>query len=75
MSLRIRTNLQLPCACIPTGAFGGIRAAMQLRAMTGELGCPSVPKIFAIPKTHEVLDEAGKPVGQNNHLVKGIDLF
>lgn len=41
--------------------FGGIRAAMQLRAMTGELGCTSVSKIFAIPKVHEVIDEHGVP--------------
>lgn len=44
------------------GQFGGVRAAMQLRAMLGELGCISVSNILALPKVHEALDADGKAV-------------
>lgn len=35
--------------CYSAGQFGGVRAAMQLRAMLGELGMPSISSIFPIP--------------------------
>lgn len=54
-------------------AFGGIRAAMQLRAMTGELGCISISKILAIPKVHEVLDVNG--VAQDKSYDKELNTF
>ena len=41
---------------------------MQLRAMTGEIGCISVSNIFGIPKVNEALDEEGNPL--NDHMVK-----
>ncbi len=41
------------------GGFGGVRAAMQLRAMLGELGMPSIPSIFAISQIHKTLKEDG----------------
>ena len=47
--------------CYSPGQFGGVRAAMQLRAMLGELGMPSVPSIFAIPSIRKALDEDGQP--------------
>lgn len=53
------------------GIFGGMRAAMQLRAMTGELGCISVSNIFGIPEVHKAIDENGKP--QNDHMDKGLE--
>ncbi|XP_045190337.2 uncharacterized protein LOC123547371 isoform X1 [Mercenaria mercenaria] len=54
--------------------FGGMRAAMQLRAMTGELGCTSISKIFAIPSLYDVLNEDGTPKeGKKEHLVKELD--
>jgi NAD(P)H-dependent FMN reductase len=43
------------------GAFGGVRAAIQLRAMLGELGMPSIPSIFPVPKVQETFDEDGTP--------------
>ena len=43
------------------GAFGGVRAAMQLRAMLGELGTPSIPSIFPIPKVQDAFDDDGTP--------------
>src|SRR5262249_54826541 len=36
--------------CYSTGQFGGVRAAMQLRAMLCELGMPSIPSLFPIPR-------------------------
>src|SRR5580765_2945524 len=36
--------------CYSAGSFGGVRAAMQLRAMLAELGMSSIPSIFPVPK-------------------------
>jgi NAD(P)H-dependent FMN reductase len=47
--------------CYSGGAFGGVRAAMQLRAMLCELGMPSISSLFPIPKIGEALDEQGTP--------------
>ncbi|GLK56756.1 NAD(P)H-dependent FMN reductase [Methylopila capsulata] len=43
------------------GGFGGVRAAMQLRAIVGELGMPSIPSIYAVPKIGQAFDDAGQP--------------
>jgi NAD(P)H-dependent FMN reductase len=43
------------------GAFGGVRAAMQLRAMLGELGTPSIPSIFPVPRVQDAFDNDGTP--------------
>lgn len=48
-------------ACYSAGAFGGVRAAMQLRAMLGELGMPSIPSIAPMPKVQDQFDEDGTP--------------
>ena len=45
--------------CYSAGAFGGVRAAMQLRAMLCELGMPSIPSLFAIPRIELALDDMG----------------
>jgi NAD(P)H-dependent FMN reductase len=45
--------------CYSAGAFGGVRAAMQLRAMLCELGMPSISSLFAIPRIAEALAEDG----------------
>ncbi len=47
--------------CYSTGAFGGVRAAMQLRAMLCELGMPSISSLFPIPKIQSALDADGRP--------------
>src|SRR3984885_11115265 len=47
--------------CYSSGQFGGVRAAMQLRMVLGELGMPSIPSLLAIPRIGQVLDEAGRP--------------
>src|SRR5215471_8881991 len=47
--------------CYSGGAFGGVRAAMQLRAMLGELGTVTIPSIFPIPKVQDAFDDNGHP--------------
>src|SRR3954454_14105595 len=41
------------------GAFGGVRAAMQLRSLLAELGTPSIPSTFPVPKVQEAFDDDG----------------
>jgi len=40
-------------------AFGGVRAAMQLRALLAEVGMPSIPSIQPIPSVGTALSEDG----------------
>jgi NAD(P)H-dependent FMN reductase len=47
--------------CYSSGQFGGVRAAMQLRMILGELGMPSIPTLLPIPRIGHALDEAGRP--------------
>lgn len=48
-------------ACYSAGAFGGVRAAMQLRAFLAELGAASIPSILPIPKVQDQFEEDGTP--------------
>jgi NAD(P)H-dependent FMN reductase len=41
------------------GAFGGVRAAVQLRIIVGELGMPSIPTLFAVPRVAQSLETSG----------------
>ncbi len=50
--------------CYSAGAFGGVRAAMQLRAMLCELGTPSIPSLFPIPKVQDAFEEDGTPLDE-----------
>jgi NAD(P)H-dependent FMN reductase len=43
------------------GAFGGVRAAVQLRAMLCELGMPSTPSMFPVPKIGTAIGDDGTP--------------
>lgn len=45
--------------CYSAGAFGGVRAAMQLRMSLAEMGMPSVPSLLPIPRVSETLGENG----------------
>ncbi len=47
--------------CYSAGAFGGVRAAMQLRAMLAELGMPSIPSLLPVPSVQEAFGENGRP--------------
>lgn len=64
--------------CYSLGPYGGMRAAMQLRAFLGELGCISVGNIFGIPVVNRALDEEGKPLDEklvpaSNKLIGQLD--
>lgn len=48
-------------ACYSAGAFGGVRAAMQLRAILAELGMPSIPSLFPIPRVQDQFRDDGTP--------------
>src|SRR4051794_24393356 len=45
--------------CYSAGAFGGVRAAMQLRSMLCELGTPSIPSLLPVPRVQEAFDDDG----------------
>ncbi len=47
--------------CYSAGQYGGVRAAMQLRAMMAELGAPSIPSLLPIPRIGKALSEGGEP--------------
>lgn len=53
--------------CYSAGAFGGVRAAMQLRMMLGELGTVSIPSIFPIPTVQSAFAEDGTPTDPKMH--------
>jgi NAD(P)H-dependent FMN reductase len=46
--------------CYSGGAFGGVRAAMQLRMTLAELGMASIPSLFPVPKVQDAFDDAGQ---------------
>jgi len=45
--------------CYSAGMFGGVRAAMQLRAMLAEMGMSSIPSILPFPRAQDALTEEG----------------
>jgi NAD(P)H-dependent FMN reductase len=47
--------------CYSAGPFGGVRAAMQLRAMLCELGTPSIPSLLPVPQVQNAFDADGRP--------------
>lgn len=47
--------------CYSAGQYGGVRAAMQLRAMMAELGASSIPSLLPIPRIGKALDAEGQP--------------
>lgn len=53
--------------CYSAGAFGGVRAAMTLRAMLAELGMSSIPSLFPIPHVQDAFQEDGTPIDQKFH--------
>ncbi len=61
--------------CYSAGSFGGVRAAIALRAMLGELGMSSIPSIFPIPKVQDVFREDGSPIDESysGRIVKFLD--
>ena len=47
--------------CYSAGSFGGVRAAMTLRAMLAEMGMPSIPSLLPVPRVQSAFDEDGTP--------------
>ena len=50
--------------CYSATPFGGVRAAMQLRALLAEVGMPSIPSIQPIPTVGTALTADGVPLTQ-----------
>jgi len=50
--------------CYSATAFGGVRAAMQLRALLAEAGMPSIPSIQPIPSIQNALTKDGVALTQ-----------
>ena len=48
--------------CYSAGQFGGVRAAMALRAMLAEMGMSSIPSLLPIPRLQKAIDSQGIPV-------------
>jgi len=46
--------------CYSAGAFGGVRAAMQLRMTLAELGMSSIPSLFPVPHVQDAFDVSGR---------------
>jgi len=53
--------------CYSAGGFGGVRAAMQLRAMLCELGTPSIPSLLPVPRVQDAFDDDGRPHDEGYH--------
>ena len=51
--------------CYSVAAYGGMRAAMQLRALLPEVGMPSIPTIQAVPLVGSALGADGTPLTQD----------
>ena len=50
--------------CYSDGRFGGMRAAMQLRALLTEIGTVCIPSIFPIATVQKAFDENGRPLDE-----------
>jgi NAD(P)H-dependent FMN reductase len=53
--------------CYSAGSFGGVRAAMALRAMLAEMGMSSIPSLFPIPRVQDAFDDEGRPKDKRYH--------
>ncbi len=49
-------------ACYSSGPFGGVRAAVHIRAILAELGTPSLPTLFPISAVQDSFEEDGTPI-------------
>ncbi|QSE96434.1 NADPH-dependent FMN reductase [Fulvivirga lutea] len=60
-------------AAYSAGQYGGMRAAVHLRAILGELGTPSISSIVGYPKVQKIFDEEGKPLEE--YYIKATNKF
>jgi NAD(P)H-dependent FMN reductase len=58
-----------------TGSFGGVRVLAQLRQIAAELGMPSIPSSFPIPRVQESFDGKGNATDKayNRRIVAFLD--
>ncbi|GAC1361964.1 MAG: hypothetical protein NVSMB3_10230 [Acidobacteriaceae bacterium] len=50
--------------CYSASTYGGVRAAMQLRALLPEVGMPTIPSLQAVPSAGTALSAEGVPLTQ-----------
>jgi NAD(P)H-dependent FMN reductase len=50
--------------CYSAGQYGGVRAAMQLRALLAEVGMPSIPSLQPVPSIGKSLSAEGVALTQ-----------
>jgi len=48
--------------CYSAGRFGGVRAAMQLRAFLGEMGMPTISSLLPFGAVQDAFDDEGNPL-------------
>lgn len=53
--------------CYSAGSFGGVRAAMTLRAMLAEMGMSSIPSLLPIPRVQDAFEDDGTPKDDRYH--------
>ncbi len=59
--------------CYSAGSFGGVRAAMTLRAMLAEMGMSSIPSLMPVPKVQSAFEDDGTPT--DDAWIKRADKF
>lgn len=59
------------------GSFGGVRSAVHLRVILGELGMPTIPSMFPIPLVQNVFREDGSAIDEKyeSRIKKFLDEF
>ncbi len=64
-------------ACYSAGGIGGMRVAMHLRAVLGELGMPSIPSIMSVAGIEKSLSESGEDLtgGMGNMAARFLSEF
>lgn len=60
-------------ASYSAGSFGGVRAAVHMRVIAGELGMPAIPSMLPFPRIGDLFDENLLP--RNLRVEKGTDRF
>ncbi|MTI38689.1 NADPH-dependent FMN reductase [Fulvivirga lutimaris] len=60
-------------AAYSAGQFGGMRAAVHVRAILAELATPSIPTMASYPKIQKVLDENGEAIEE--YFIKSTNKF
>jgi NAD(P)H-dependent FMN reductase len=64
-------------ACYSKGPFGGVREAIHLRAVLGELGMVSTPSFFPVTFVRDAFDEEGNAIEKayNRRIKRFLDEF